>query len=561
MKSLYKLIRESGVSISTFVYISVLASLSSLITALPPHFVGAAINAIVGGGVHGQHTDFSPIHYLNQSLKWAVETFSFSPVILFLTLFFFATFAQLVVRNVFAVYVSIFADKFILFIRKKCFDKILRGKKSDLEHFDSGELVHRVMNDTMQLNSLIGTPIYMLCSDILDLLWLSAIIIMIDWKILVILISIIPFLYFVSKKTGKFQKECADTIQRNEAVCTGFIQRSVLGIDAVKASQGENRETKEFTKLIDNNFVIRKKASINLGFFFPQEGVLRAIGTIGVIAYISFLSTKDVTYIGTIPVLLIYTNKFYAPLGTWARYYQTIQKALVSFKRLQEILMLREENVLRQAPAVLGKVLPLEVKGAITLESGNIVPLCVRTENPKLIILKGKSGVGKTRLIKSLIGLGNKFEGKLKLGNIPIEGHRHIRNHVALASQDGHFIPGTIAENLSYPMTDAKEEKCLEILEALGLEYKLNHPVAEYGRNLSIGEQRRLIFGRAIYSDKPIMILDEIDANVDEETRSQLYRIIRHEMNKKLIIMTSHVHTTELNGTGSIGITIIQEAV
>jgi ATP-binding cassette subfamily C protein CydC len=133
---------------------------------------------------------------------------------------------------------------------------------------------------------------------------------------------------------------------------------------------------------------------------------------------------------------------------------------------------------------------------------------------------------------------------------------QEARNQVALGTQDGHFIPGSLAENLSYPSVEVDEVKCRKILETLQLDYGPDHPVAEYGRNLSIGEQRRIIFGRALYSDKPILILDEIDANVDEDTRARIYQIIRREVREKIIIMISHLNPTELDGSGCLAVTI-----
>lgn len=560
MKSLFKLIRESGVSIRTFVFIAFLACVSSLLAVLPPHFLGASINAIAGSEF-GDHTiSFSPITILNQWLGWAVEAFALNPVVLFLALFFIFNLLYLAVRNLFAVYVSLFADRFILFIRQRCLSKIVRSQKRELVKFESGDLVHRTMNDTQQLDFLIGNPLYTLCSDILDLIWISAIILMIDWKIPPILISVVPLLYLISRKTGHLQKKYAGEVQKNEAACTGFIQRAVMGLDNVKACQGEQREIEHFEKLNKENYVTRKKSSVNLGFFFPQEGALRAIGTIAVISYAAFLATKNAAFIGTIPVLLIYATKFYAPLGNWARYYQTIQRGIVSYHRLLQILSLKEEPHVSAPPADLESLLPVRINGSIALESGKNVRFDLEATRSGLILIKGKSGVGKTRLLKSLIGLGCEFEGTLKLAGKNYEG-QELRPHTALATQDGHFIPGTLAENLSYPSKKTDKAKCEQILQYLCLDYDLDHQVGEYGRNLSAGEQRRVIFGRALYSEKPVMILDEIDANVDEETRKQLYQIIQKEKSERIIIMVSHVHKSELNDHATRLITISQTGV
>jgi alpha-D-ribose 1-methylphosphonate 5-triphosphate synthase subunit PhnL len=78
-------------------------------------------------------------------------------------------------------------------------------------------------------------------------------------------------------------------------------------------------------------------------------------------------------------------------------------------------LDIQEEQVVPSPPARLKQVLPLKLKGGIALESGNTVPLSIEVDGPKLVTLKGKSSVGKTRLIKSLVGLGLEF----KCGNYP----------------------------------------------------------------------------------------------------------------------------------------------
>lgn len=73
-----------------------------------------------------------------------------NPLTLFLALFFIFNLAYLLVRNVFAVYACYFSDRFIVFIRQKCFGKIIRGQKADLARFENGDPVHRVMSDTRQ---------------------------------------------------------------------------------------------------------------------------------------------------------------------------------------------------------------------------------------------------------------------------------------------------------------------------------------------------------------------------------------------------------------------------
>lgn len=569
VSKLIYLLQASGITKATFLLISLLACVSSLFAVLPAHFLGATVNAIIGRDIKISAPAYSPIGLLNDFLNWATTISDLPNVIIFLFLFLVSSLLFQVMRNAFAIYVSVCSDKFILYIRQLCFSKMLKsnrnalenpGHGSDNEKLNSGEIVHRLMNDTQQLDYLIGNPLYTLCSDILDLIWISVIILVIDWKILVILFLIIPLLFIVSKKTGILQRRYAQSRQSIESESTGFIQQTALGLDSIKFCQAEEREIDSLLDLNKENYKIRKKSNMNLGFFFFQESAIRSLGTVTVLAYVAYLATQDPTFIGIIPIILLYITKFYAPLANWARYYQTIQRGLISYKRLLRIIELPEEPTSIVSPAAIDEVLPFEVHGKIKIETGDCVPISLVLPEPGLVVIQGKSGAGKTRLAQSLLGLGVPFQGVLKTGNvIRIDEFQHYRNHIAFASQDSHFVPGTLADNICYPFKSQNIVKCNDILSALRLNFSLDHTVAEYGNNLSKGEQRRIILGRALYSDKPILILDEIDANVDAETRQAIYKILEQEKKRRIILMITHIGGADLADIACQTIQIRQE--
>jgi ABC-type Mn/Zn transport systems, ATPase component len=49
-----------------------------------------------------------------------------------------------------------------------------------------------------------------------------------------------------------------------------------------------------------------------------------------------------------------------------------------------------------------------------------------------------------------------------------------------------------------------------------------------------------------VYSDKPILVLDEIDANVDAKTKQAIYKILEQEKERRIILMTTHIEDTVL---------------
>lgn len=552
MKAVYRLALQSGVGHGMMLLMACLAVLSSFVAVLPPHFLGAIVNAVSGeAGV------YSSFPALNRMMEVALRVTA-QPIIAFSLLFFLSSCLAVVVRNIFVLVVSVCANRFVLHTRKACIAALTGSRRRDIAAFSSGDLVHRVMMDSIQLHYLVGTPLYVLLSDLFDLLWVAFFIALLDWRILLVLASVFPLLYVLGRRTGRRRRAIARESQEAEAECTGYVQRLLSGLDTIKVFGAEERERRGFSRLLDGIYTLEKRSSFSLGAFFCLEGALRAAGTIAAVAYSAVLALDEPAYAGSIPVLILYAQKFYAPLGNWARFYQVIQKSVVSFRRIRDVLDLPEEGP-GPRPLAAGEhsggkapsVFPFAVRGNVLLDSGGRVGLDLTLDGPGLVIVRGRSGVGKTQFARSLLSLGPPFEGEVRAGTLRLNGDNLLllRPLVAFASQEGHFIPGTIARNLAYPDDEHNmdRDRCARLLEDLGLEgFSLDDEVEEYARNLSLGEGRRLTLGRALYSLRPVLLLDEIDANVDPETRKRLYALIERERHARAVIMITHVNAAEL---------------
>lgn len=551
MADLYRLLLRSGIGHASLLVMLFLAVVSSFVAALPPHFLGAIVN-VVGSAGSGADIVYSPLTPLN-SLMAAASRIWGSPIAVFSILFFIGSCLAVIIRNLFVIFVSICADRFIMYIRKACLQAVIGAEKRAIARFASGDVVHRVMADTKQLDYLVGVPTYVLASDVFDLLWVSFFIALLDWRLLLILAAVFPILYLLGKKTGKVRRAISKKIQETEAEGTGYVQRVLSGLDTIKVFGAEKKENKGFARLMGGVFSLEVDSSMKLGTFFCLEGALRALGTICAVGYAAWLASDNPVYAGAIPVLILYSQRFYSPIGNWARFYQVIQQSIISFHRLQDLLRLPGEQLTQEKSVLPDPPYPFEVKGGILLESGREVRMDIEFPGPGLVIVRGKSGVGKTQFTKSLLTLGPAFEGELRLG-----GHVWNRENLlsarpffAYASQEGFFLSGTVAENIAYPHENGEidRERCRELLDALDMaHFSLDGPVEENARNLSLGEGRRLILGRALYSRRPLLVLDEIDANVDPDTRKKIYTLVAEEQRKRPIIMITHANAAELTG-------------
>ncbi|MDE5557338.1 MAG: ATP-binding cassette domain-containing protein [Ruminococcus sp.] len=161
----------------------------------------------------------------------------------------------------------------------------------------------------------------------------------------------------------------------------------------------------------------------------------------------------------------------------------------------------------------------------------------------------GQSGIGKSTLLKLLISIYDIDKGKINFitnDNKKIAVTGSERSMFAYVPQGNFLMSGTIAEAVSFmsdmPLDMEKVKKSCEIacanefIEHLDNGY--NTLLGENGAGLSEGQIQRIAVARAVYSDAPVLLLDESTSALDELTEQRLLNNLRKMTDKTVIIIT-----------------------
>ena len=146
-----------------------------------------------------------------------------------------------------------------------------------------------------------------------------------------------------------------------------------------------------------------------------------------------------------------------------------------------------------------------------------------------LTVIIGQSGIGKSTLLKLLLGLYRPNSGTLVIdtpeGPIPVD--RGTRSLFSYAPQGNFLLSGTLRENLTFTNPDATDEEIHAALYASAMdEYVATLPqgletlLRENGAGLSEGQAQRLSLARAILSGAPVLLLDEVTSALDAATEA-----------------------------------------
>lgn len=163
------------------------------------------------------------------------------------------------------------------------------------------------------------------------------------------------------------------------------------------------------------------------------------------------------------------------------------------------------------------------------------------------IILIGESGVGKTSLIDSILGLNKSSEGNIFVNQEPFLKFIGSRNlSIGYVPQEFSSFHDTLEKNISYPFIEPDNERVKEVIESVGLTKLVSSlpngvktVIEDDFSTWSGGQKQRLAIARALYSDPVLLVLDEPTSALDDKSESEIINLITSN-SKAMVIIISH---------------------
>lgn len=367
---------------------------------------------------------------------------------------------------------------------------------------------------------------------------------------------ILPEMLILRALTPKIIEETKKESLKKSETLSYFIE-TIHGFETIKNLGATYSHRWDFEKRLTTQLNSEGKKLFYSNLIFTNTEFFKQITVVIVMLVGSLLILKDQMTLGTLYAVIGLVAYIRNPIVSLYDDFLKFQKANVSWNRLRSFESLDSEMTDRDN---LFKVDLPEVKGNIEFknlsfsydsqkpESG-IRNLKIKIQAGKKVAFVGRSGSGKSTILKLILGLYNPQEGEIIIDDVSLDEIwlPSLRTKIGVLFQENPLIAGTVRENISITKPEATLSEVVEAAklacihdDIVKLPLGYDTEISERGFIFSGGQKQRVSLARLFLQKPNLLLLDEPTASLDKETEARILSHINAVFADATIITVAH---------------------
>ncbi len=429
-------------------------------------------------------------------------------------------------------------------LKKSVISKFINGDFNSITKVHSGDLLSRLNTD---VNTVSTVHVGLLPSLVATVSQLIAIIIALYllqsiFTLLIISAGVLVFLitYFIRKITAKLHKK----VRVKDGELSSVLSETSQNALVIKSFNAEKSVLDKINLGLDG----LKKFKLNQRYFTASVSSLTgllftafyAVTVIyGGIAIIN--QTQGVDF-GVIVAMLQLILQIRSPLGSISGYVTAQTEMMVSLDRLFEIIPIdtpTEKTTIADFNSIEFDKVSFGYDSELVIKNSSF-----SVNKGDKVLIKGPSGIGKSTIVKLLLGVYLPNDGKVTINNQLLA--YNSKGVFSFVPQGNSLFSGSIKNNLILFNDKATDEDIKTALKISCVDEFLNELpngidtiIGEKGHNLSEGQAQRISLARSILAKAPVIVLDEFTSALDSKTESQIVNNLT-KLNDVTLVIISH---------------------
>lgn len=424
-------------------------------------------------------------------------------------------------------------------LRVRLFDHLQAMELGFFTRTKTGVIQSRLQNDVGGVSGVLTNTVTSILGNTVTVISALVAMIIIDWRLTLIAVFLMPMLIFVQRRVGQVRARIAGQTQESLSELTTITQET-LSVSGILLSKSFNRQRTESARYRDENAnQVRlqvRRAMSGQGFFAVVQVLMASVPAVIylVSGYLLFGGVGAITA-GTVVAFTTVQARLLQPLMGLMRVALDLQTSRALFARIFEYLDMvpaiqdaAGAITVAEAPGPVGRVEFRDVVFRYPDAAPDARPtlggVSFVAEHGQHVAFVGPSGAGKTTILYLAPRLYEASGGAVLFSGADVRTltQESIIDHIGIVSQETYLFHATIRENLRYAKPDATDAEIEAACAAAnihhiiaGFEHGYDTIVGERGYRLSGGEKQRIAIARVLLKDPPVLLLDEATSALD----------------------------------------------
>lgn len=489
---------------------------------------------------------------------------------------------------------TVFGQKITHALRSALMEKFTALTADEMSRQEPGALVSRFVGDVDTVENLFTSGLISMFADACKIISILVVIWFQNRGLMLVLLVLLPFLFWFTRHVQK--NMLAAQIENRRAVgrASNHVPETLHNIRTIHCLGKEAYMEQRYDRYIGESYQAMERTNFYDAVYSPVVLILNAV----VVAAVMLLSASGNPQVlklfgmsaGTAVAVINYISQIFGPVESLGMEIQTIQSAVAGIHRINEFLALEEveegsdakdlaasanesetenrssnENTTKAGTETekagwtgedRAEEIPfVEFRDVVFGYGGHIVlnHVSFKVMDGDQVTLAGRTGAGKSTILKLLLGLYEPQSGEVLIHGAPAaqikeEERRKLFGYV---EQTFHMVPGTVREEITLFDPAITEEQVHAAAELTGLKEAIENLENGYDtvctpELFSQGQWQLLSIARAAASDPSLLLLDEITANLDAETEKAVLQALKRVAGNRTVVSISHRTSAEM---------------
>ncbi|MCU2218574.1 ABC transporter ATP-binding protein [Enterococcus faecalis] len=502
----------------------------ALVQLVPPKVIGVVVDEIV-----------------NKEIR-------LTKIIVWVALLIGAGLAQYLFRYIWRMHIWGSAARLEKELRTQLFHHFTKMDSIFYQKYRTGDLMAHATNDLNAIQNVAGAGILTFADSVITGgTTIIAMVLFVDWRLTLIALLPLPLLAVTSRVLGSKLHDAFRDSQAAFSAINDKTQESITGIKVIKTFGQEQEDLADFTEKIDDAIVKNKRTNFLDALFDPFITLIIGVSYVLTIIIGGRFIMEGTISLGQLVSFIAYIGMLVWPMFAIGRLFNVLERGNASYDRVNELLH-EKTHIIERKDAI-----KTMAQGTISMKIDSFSypkEEAVALENIQFSLqegetlgIVGKTGAGKTTILKLLMREYDQYQGTISFGKHDIKNYTldALMGAMGYVPQDHFLFSMTVRDNIRFAKPDL-EQAAVEQAAALAFinqEIKAfpegyDTMVGERGVSLSGGQKQRISIARALIVEPELLILDDALSAVDAKTEEAILSNLKETRQEKTTIITAH---------------------